>query len=587
QAVGTESERAYRRAMSGSETVRFEQFYPPLDRWLGADAHPTREGIAVYFRDVTERRKDTEQRLALVEGRYRALLEAAPDAMVVVKEDGSIVLLNLRAEKQFGYPRNELVGQQVTNIIPEGFPERLMALGTPTGADALPQQIGAGIELIARRKDGTEFPIELMLSPLQSPDGILVTAAVRDISVRKAAEAHLAHLETRNRGLLEAAPDAMVLMNQDGEIILVNKQAEKQFGYRREELVGKLLRGLIPDIVRLGPEIKRSILKALRDAGETVAPELAENDDLPPNVKQQIIEALYSARNVVTLDLGGAVEFVGWHKDGRALPIEIALSILQNPEGLMITVAIRDITVRKQAEARLLQTVAELNRSNEELSQFAYLASHDLQEPLRMVASYTQLLSRRYKGKLDSDADEFIAFAVDGATRMQQLIQDLLAYSRIGTKAQQRRDISSEEALRQALLQLGGAIGDSGAIVTHDPLPNISADAGQMVQVFQNLIANAIKYQKHGTPRVHVSCTNGDGATWTFSVKDNGLGIEPQYFERIFGMFQRLHRRDEFEGTGIGLAICKKIVERHGGRIFVESELGKGSTFRFTIATVS
>ena len=327
----------------------------------------------------------------------------------------------MQAEKQFGYRRNELLGQRVKNIIPEGFAERLVADGLRTAEDALAQQIGTGIELHGRRKDGSEFPIELMLSPLGNADGILVTAAIRNITTRKAAETHL------------------------------------------------------------------------------------------------------------------------------------------------------------------LRKMDELNRSNEELGQFAAIASHDLQEPLRMVASYTQLLSRRYKGKLDADADQFIAFAVDGASRMQRLIQDLLAYSRVGTKGKDLSETSGEDALQRALLNLRGAINDSGAEVTHDPLPNVLADAMQLTQLFQNLVGNAIKYQNSGIPRVHISATGNGGTTWTFAVKDNGLGIDPQHFDRIFGMFQRLHKRDEFAGTGIGLAICKKIVERHGGNISVESQPGQGSTFRFAL----
>jgi light-regulated signal transduction histidine kinase (bacteriophytochrome) len=200
-----------------------------------------------------------------------------------------------------------------------------------------------------------------------------------------------------------------------------------------------------------------------------------------------------------------------------------------------------------------------------------------------MVASYTQLLSKRYKGKLDSDADEFIAFAVDGASRMQQLIQDLLAYSRVETKGRDLLDASSEKALQQALVNLRSAIAESGALVTHDPLPTVLADETQLIQLFQNLIGNAIKYQNPGVPQIHISAARNDEKKWLFSVRDNGLGIDPQYFERIFGMFQRLHKRDEFAGTGIGLAICRKIVERHGGSISVESQPGQGSTFRFAL----
>jgi PAS domain S-box-containing protein len=482
--------------------------------------------------------------------KYRGLLEAAPDAMVVVNQSGEIVLLNVQAEKQFGYHRDELVGQKVKNIIPEGFAERLIADGTRSAADALAQQIGTGIELNGRRKDGSEFPIEIMLSPLESAEGILVTAAIRDISVRKAAEKHLGQMEGRYRGLLEAAPDAMVVVNQSGEIVLLNVQAEKQFGYRRDELVGQKVKNIIPEGF----------------------------------AERLIADALRSAEDALAQQIGTGIELNGRRKDGSEFPIEIMLSPLESAEGLLVTAAIRDITTRKTAEANLLHKVEELNRSNEELGHFAYIASHDLQEPLRMVASYTQLLSRRYKGKLDSDADEFISFAVDGASRMQRLIQDLLAYSRVGTKGRNLLDTSSEEALQQALINLRAAIKESSALVTHDPLPTVVADEMQLVQLFQNLVGNAIKYQRPGVPRVHISAAMNGEKKWIFSVKDNGLGIDPQYFERIFGMFQRLHKREEFAGTGIGLAICKKIVERHGGHISVESQPGQGSTFRFALA---
>lgn len=199
-----------------------------------------------------------------------------------------------------------------------------------------------------------------------------------------------------------------------------------------------------------------------------------------------------------------------------------------------------------------------------------------------MVASYTQLLARRYRGKLDADADEFIAYAVDGANRMQRLIQDLLAYSRVGTAGGALTEVSSEAALERAIANLHGAIEASGAQITRDPLPVVQADVVQLTQLFQNLVGNGIKYQNGGTPKIHVSALRA-GGQWMFSVRDNGIGIDPQYFEKIFGMFQRLHGREEFAGTGIGLAICKKIVDRHGGDITVESQPGQGATFRFTL----
>jgi signal transduction histidine kinase len=250
----------------------------------------------------------------------------------------------------------------------------------------------------------------------------------------------------------------------------------------------------------------------------------------------------------------------------------------------------RDSSRRGLAEEALLNSedhlqkkVNELNRSNQELQQFAYVASHDLQEPLRMVASYTQLLAQRYKGRLDSDADEFIAYAVDGSNRMQGLIQDLLVYSRAGANGKALREISSEKALKEALTNLRAAIEESGAVVTHDSLPAITTDDTQLTQIFQNLVGNAIKYRSAEVPRIHVSAAKNAGNEWIFSVRDNGLGIAPQYFDRIFIIFQRLHGRTEFKGTGIGLSICKKIVERLGGRIWVESQPEKGSTFYFAL----
>ena len=269
-------------------------------------------GFSEYCHDISESRDS--------EARYRGLLEAAPDAMVVVNQRGEIVLLNVQAEKQFGYRRDELVGQQVTNIIPQGFAERLIADDSRTAAEALAQQIGTGIELSARRKDGSEFPIEIMLSPLESLEGVLVTAAIRDISVRKAAEKHLAQMERRYRGLLEAAPDAMVVVNRDGEIVLLNVQAEKQFGYRRDELVGQQVKNIIPQGF----------------------------------AERLIADALRSSEDARAQQMGTGIELSGQRKDGSMFPIEIMLSPLESDEGLLVTAAIRDTTTRKRAEAHLL-----------------------------------------------------------------------------------------------------------------------------------------------------------------------------------------------------------------------------------------
>jgi PAS domain S-box-containing protein len=479
------------------------------------------------------------------EVKKREPLQAAPVAMVVVNQGTEIVLLNRRAEERVGHRRDKRLGQRVTNIIPEGFTERLIANDLRFAEDLLEKQIGAGIGLTRRREGGGEFPIETMPNPLESTGGILVAAALRDVCVSKIIEIRRTQMEGHYRELLEAAPDAMVVVNQRGEIVLLNLQAEKKFGYRRDELLGQPVTNIIPK-------------------------GLAEDD-------------LRSAEGALAQPIGAGIELTGRCKDGGEFPIEVMLGPMESVEGLLVTAAIRDITTRKRAEAVLLKSVRELNRSNEELRQFAYMASHDLQEPSRMVASYTQLLSRRYKGRLDTEADELIAFAVDGAIRMQRLIHDLLAFSRVGSKPRELVDTSSADALEQALSNLRGVIEESGARVTYNALPIVRADKQQLSQLFQNLVGNAIKYQRGATPLVHIAAVRTRDKKWMFGVSDNGLGIAPQYFEKIFGMFQRLHKSDEFAGTGIGLAICRKIAERHGSTISVESVLGRGSTFSFAL----
>jgi PAS domain S-box-containing protein len=489
-------------------------------------------------------RGQAEAALRESEEQYRMLLDGVQDhAIFMLDPGGRIVSWNAGAERIQGYSVEQIIGRNFSCLFPaediqRGRPQEVLAIAAANGRH---EEQGMRV-----RKDGSRFLANVACTALRDPAGSLrgFTEISRDLSESKESGA-------KYRGLLEAAPDAMVVVNPGGEIVLLNVQAEKQFGYRRDELVGQQVKNIIPEGFA-----ERLIADGTRSAAEALA--------------QQI---------------GTGIELSGRRKDGSEFPIEIMLSPLESAEGVLVTAAIRDISTRKKAELHLLRKVEELNRSNEELGQFAYIASHDLQEPLRMVASYTQLLSRRYKGKLDADADEFIAFAVDGASRMQRLIQDLLAYSRVGTKGKDLLDTSSQEALQRALLNLRGAIEERGALVTHGPLPPVLADETQLVQLFQNLVGNAIKYQRPGgVPQVHVSVTRSGEDKWMFAVKDNGLGIDPQYFEKIFGMFQRLHKREEFAGTGIGLAICKKIVERHGGSISVESQPGQGSTFLFALA---
>ncbi len=348
--------------------------------------------------------------------------------------------------------------------------------------------------------------------------------------------------------IVESSEDAIVSRATEGNILSWNRGAEKMFGYSAEEAIGRPISMLVP------PEC----------AGEL----------------GQIQERVAQGESV------GRYETVRMAKDGRRIDVSLVVSPIFDAAGRITGASSihRDITERKRAEEALARRAEELERSNTELEQFAFVASHDLQEPLRMVASYTQLLAQRYQGKLDADADEFIAFAVEGAQRMQKLIQDLLTYSRLGTRREEFKPIDCGQALGRALQNLAASIEESGASITHGPLPTVMADGSQLTQLFQNLVSNAIKFRDQQPPRVHISAER-NGAEWTFAVQDDGIGIEPQYADRIFVIFQRLHPRNEYPGTGIGLAISKKIVERHGGRIWVESKVGEGATFKFTIPT--
>jgi light-regulated signal transduction histidine kinase (bacteriophytochrome) len=278
------------------------------------------------------------------------------------------------------------------------------------------------------------------------------------------------------------------------------------------------------------------------------------------------------------------IENASVHKDGHVVILETSGRPILDSEGNLqgYRGINRDITDRKRADERLSELLDELQRSNKELEQFAYVASHDLQEPLRMISSYTQLLERRYKDALDDDANEFIAFAVDGANRMQRLINDLLTFSRIQTKGRAFELVDLHAVVGHAQANLATAIDETSALITTEALPEVLGDEAQLISVFQNLIANAIKFRSDASPRICI-CSKDLGSSWEISVSDNGIGIHPDFCERIFIIFQRLHTREEYPGTGIGLALCKRIIERHGGRIWVQEKEPPGTTFCFTI----
>lgn len=378
------------------------------------------------------------------------------------------------------------------------------------------------------------------------------------------------------RGLLEASLDPLVTISPEGKVTDVNRATELATGLTRNQLIGT-------DFSDYFTEPQRA-----REGYQKVIAE-GEVRDYPLTVRHasgRTMDVLYNA--TVYRDEAGQVQgvFAAARDITERKRAEQELEKhRQHLEELVRqrTAELETINRQLQEEAAERKRVADdLARSNKDLEQFAYVASHDLQEPLRIVSGYLQLIERRYKGKLAAEADEFINFAVDGAARMQALIQDLLAYSRVGTQGRRFAPTDCEKVLERAVGNLGRAVADSGATVTHDPLPTVLADATQLVQVFQNLIGNAIKFRGAEPPRIHVAARSQDGQ-WLFSVRDNGIGVEPQYAQRIFVLFQRLHPRDKYPGTGIGLSVCQRIIERHGGRIWVESKPGEGSTFHFTL----
>lgn len=351
---------------------------------------------------------------------------------------------------------------------------------------------------------------------------------------------------SRLAAIVESSNDAIIGLDLAGRITSWNRAAERMYGYSAEEAVGASIALLAP------PALKDDELKLIE--------RIRTGESLP------------------------YYETVRVTKQGKTIDVSLTMSPIRNADGEVIALSkiARDIGERKRAERALADKTEELAHSNKELEQFAYVASHDLQEPLRMIGSYTQLLLRRYRSKLDQDADEFIGYVVDGVKRMQTLIQDLLAYSRVGTQGMPFTAVDFEAILAQTLRDLTVARRESGAEIVHDRLPTLNADAVQIAQLWQNLIGNAIKFRSDQPLKIHIG-SQLENDTWHFKVSDNGIGIEPQYAERIFIIFQRLHTRDRYPGTGIGLAICKKIVERHGGRIWIESQLGHGTIVHFTL----
>jgi PAS domain S-box-containing protein len=478
------------------------------------------------------------------------LAEAIPDyGILLVDGSGEVSAWSLSAERILGYPESDVLGRSWSTVL-AADPDARSALErlAATAADGGVAEDEVGLV----RHDGALLPARITATAMQEGSGgePLFGVTIRDLSERRAMEAALRDAQARFDGIISISTDAIVSVDEGQRIVFFNQGAEQTFGYGAEEVIGMPLEMLIPQRFR---------------------------DDHHQEVSG------FGRSPVRARRMGERGQISGLRKDGEEFPAEASISRYMLGGKRIFTAVLRDSTERQRTEEALARQAAELARSNSDLEQFAYVASHDLQEPLRMVASYTQLLGRRYADRLDDDAREFIGYAVDGVTRMQSLINDLLAYSRVGTRGDEFAETDTSAVLARVLATLGAAIEENDAVVSFDALPTIRADAGQLAQLFQNLIANAIKFRRpEVAPRVHIGAERQERG-WLFSVRDNGIGIGPEYADRIFVIFQRLHSRSEYPGTGIGLSICKKIVERHGGEIRMESTPGEGTTFLFDI----
>lgn len=474
------------------------------------------------------------------ESMFSAALESSDDAVIATTPEGIITGWNPAAEKLYGYAPEEVLGKASHMLVAEerqdNHRERLDTIAKGGGFDDL--------EVLHVTKDGRPLILEARVSSVRGPSGALIgaVAMLSDVSEKR-------QLQAKFQMAFEASPSGMIMIDAAGLITLSNSQIAKMFGYAPGELIGQRIEILVPESAR------------------------AQH---PANLASFV--AAPSTRA-----MGAGRDLRGRRKDGSEFPVEIGLAPIQTEAGLLVLAAVVDISERNKAAAALMAKTRELERSNAELEQFAYVASHDLREPLRMVASYTELLAERYGGKLDERADKYIGYIIDGARRMQRLVSDLLALSRVGTQGKPMEPIDSANVVKNVIRAMTPSIRETNAQIAPGSLPVVAADEVQLGQLFQNLIGNAIKFRAPDRPpSIIIDAKRANGA-WVFSVQDNGIGIESQYSERIFQMFQRLHGRDEYEGNGIGLAIAKKIVERHGGTIWLSSTVGEGTVFYFSL----
>ena len=490
---------------------------------------------------------------ALEEKSLYWLLEAATDAIVIADSDGHIVLFNSSARNLFGYSTDEFSRLGIEDLIPERY--RQAHTGQRKDFEKHPHSraMGGGLELRALRKDGTEFPVDVSLSPLQTEQGPLVMATIHDITKRKQAEealvrqsAELLESEARMRAIVDTAVDGIIVIDERGMIDRFNAAAEKMFGYTETQVLGKNVSMLMPNPFRKEHD---GYINRYRETGE-----------------KKII--------------GIGREVVGMRKDGSVFPLDLAVSEMDLGGRRMFTGIVRDITERKHAEEQQARLLNEVEAANEELKNFAYVVSHDLKAPLRAIGSLADWLSTDYADKFDAEGKEHMRLLIGRVRRMDSLIDGILQYSRVGRVKEAIVPVDLNKLVGEVIDLL--APPENITVTVENALPTVLVEKTRIQQVLQNLLSNAIKYMDKSQGTIKIGCL-ATPMNWEFSVTDNGPGIEERHFGRIFQLFQTLVPRDKVESTGVGLSLVKKIVEMYGGKVWVKSKPGEGSTFFFTL----
>jgi PAS domain S-box-containing protein len=527
---GSQLELEFRKAMDGDAAIEFELFTPSSQQWLSYKMNPAPPaGLSVFFEDI-RLRKLSEGAAA----RLAAIVDSSDDAIITKDLNGVIRTWNRSAERVFGYTAEETVGKSIMLLIPPGrHDEETELLSRLRRGESVDH-----FETVRRRKDGSLLDVSLTISPIKDSQGNVIGASkiAHDITERRSAES-----STRLLGaIVDSSDDAIISKTLDGNITSWNKSAERLLGYTAEEAIGQSIMMIIP----------------------------ADRVEEEP----KIVERLKRGERV------DHFETVRRRKDGTLIDLSLTISPIKDSAGCVVGASkiARDITERKRIDN-------ELRRANKDLEQFAFSASHDLQEPLRTMKIYAELLATRYANIVEGEPAEFLGYIRQAASRMEALVRDLLAYTQVSRLDRPAEAESAGAALEAAISMVSASLSESGGRVTFDPLPAVRVHGTHLRLLFQNLIGNAIKYRKPDRPpAVHVSASR-QSDSWIFSVRDNGIGIEPEYKEQIFDLFTRLHTGEQYSGTGIGLAICQRIVDRYHGRIWVESQPGEGSAFSFSV----